>query len=738
MPHTAATGARRFGTFGGVFTPCTLTILGVIMFLRLGYVVGAAGVVMGLVIILISKLVTTCTTLSLSAVATNTRVQGGGAYFLISRSLGPEFGGAIGVVLYLAQAVSISLYVVGFTEAFTTNYPSFAGPAAARTIGVAVCLLLFLAAYFSAEWAIKVQYLILACLGLSILSFFVGAVMNFDPALLKENLWMISPEHPAARPGMTFWVLFAIFFPAATGIMAGTNMSGDLIDPSRSIPRGTLAAISVTSVIYLVLAVLCGGTLSRGELIDNPLMMKRVALADVLIDIGVYSATLSSALGCLVGAPRILQAYARDRIIQSLSFFGKGDPVKDEPRRAAVLTLAIALIGILVGKLNLIAPIITMFFMITYGLVNFATFYETFSDAPSFRPQFRFFHWTTALAGAGACVVIMFLISPLYALLSVIVLATIYEYIEVKAVRVRWGDARYGFLFSRARENLLKMSGETAHAKNWRPSMLVLSGNPKTRPHLVEFADAAGCRKGLVILSQILVGDTEQMMQRKRGQEKSIQSFIESHDLEAFYEVVIAPDYESGVDALVQASGIGGFKPNTVLLGWTDRPEAYEDYGSALRRIRSFGKNLIVLKPDDSESPAMRDRAIDVWWRGRENGPMMLLFAYLLRLNDEYEGCTIRILRIVDSEAGVEEATQHLQDLVEGARIDAEVHVLVRSGSPADMIRAESGNSRVVFLGLKIPDQGQERNVLEHMTDFVKGLPATAMVSAVQQIDLQA
>ncbi|MEW6358349.1 MAG: amino acid permease [Planctomycetota bacterium] len=746
MSRGVSTGARRFGTVGGVFIPCTLTILGVILFLRVGYVVGAAGMLCCIVIMALSNLVTTCTTLSLSAIATNTRVQGGGAYFLISRSLGPEFGGAIGVVLYLAQAIAVALHLIGFTEAFTANlaprYPFLAGPMGMRMVAMAACFLLFLAAYFSASWALKVQYAILACLVLSLVSFIVGAALKFDPGLFRANLWAPSPDSireafPAAQPSVSFWVLFALYFPAATGIMAGANMSGDLINPSRSLPRGTLAAIGATAATYLVFALLSAGTVDRKTLLTDSMVMKRLALSGALIDVGIYAATLSSALGCLIGGPRILQAFARDRIIHTLSFFGKGDPVKDEPRRAAVLTLFLALCGILVGSLDLIAPVATMFFMITYGLVNFATFYETYSDSPSFRPQFRFFHWATALAGAAACLVIMFLISAPAAVVSLIVLGAVYWYIARRSVRVRWGDARHGFLFSRARENLLRMLRVPAHPRNWRPTVLVLSGNPKTRPHLVDFADAIGCRKGLVILSQVIVGDAEQMLRRKGAQESMVGRFIVSHKLEAFYQAVIAPDYDSGVNALAQASGIGGFRPNTVLLGWSDRPEMFESYGATLRRLHYFGKNLIVLKcAKDEESP--RDRTIDIWWRGQENGPMMLLFAYLLRLDDEYSDCAIRVMRIVGTEAGVEEAARHMREVVEAARIEAEVRVFVQSGGIADMIHSTSKNSTIVLLGLEVPGKGCEREILQRMDNLLKGLPTTALVRAAQQIDLQA
>ena len=259
------TAAARLGTFGGVFTPCTLTILGVIMFLRFGAVVGNAGVVHAIIIVLTAKLITILTPLSLSATATNTRVKGGGAYYLISRSLGIEFGGAIGVVFYVSQAIAVALYVMGFTEALLAVAPSLSTQP--RLIATGVNVAVFICVYIGAGWTIKVQYVILGALGLAIASFVAGALNLWDHAVLVTNL---GSEY---APGHSYWIIFALFFPAVTGIMAGANMSGDLKDPRRSIPRGTLLAIAFTACVYLAFAVLLGGASSREALQSDAMIV---------------------------------------------------------------------------------------------------------------------------------------------------------------------------------------------------------------------------------------------------------------------------------------------------------------------------------------------------------------------------------------------------------------------------------------------------------------------------------
>ena len=409
--------STKFGTFGGVFTPCTLTILGVIMFLRFGQVAGQAGILHVLLIILCAKGITTLTAVSLSAIATNTRVKGGGAYYLISRSLGFEFGGAIGVFFFLAQAISVSMYVIGFTEAFFIAFPNLGW--SFRIMATMVNLVVFVCVYIGAGWTIKVQYGILVVLALAIVSFAAGAVADVSWYRLSSSML------PAYQQGDSFFTMFALFFPAVTGIMAGANMSGDLRDPGRSIPSGTLSAIAFTGVIYVGMALLLCASRDQEVLITDPFVVKTIAWSPLLINAGVFAATLSSALGSMMGAPRILQAFARDDILKGIKIFGQGSGKSNEPRLATVLTFLIAQACILVGDLNAIAPVITMFFMITYGTLNLACFYESITRNPSYRPKFRLSHWSTALLGALGCLLVMFLINPLWAIVAVVTMAAL-------------------------------------------------------------------------------------------------------------------------------------------------------------------------------------------------------------------------------------------------------------------------------------------------------------------------
>ncbi len=700
-----STEPTRFGTVGGVFTPCVLTILGVIMFLRFGSVVGQAGILRALLIVLCAKVITTLTTLSLSAIATNTRVKAGGAYFLIGRSLGVEFGGAIGVVFFLAQAISVSMYVVGFAEAYTGT---FAGNAV--VVATVTNIVVFICVFIGAGWTIKLQYGILGLLLASLVSFYAGAIPQFDAQNLKDNLSFGYVE------GESFFTMFALFFPAVTGIMAGANMSGDLKNPAKSIPGGTLSAVAFTAIIYLSMAVVLGGSASRDALINDNLIIGKLSVASVLITAGVFAATLSSALGSMMGAPRILQAFARDDVFRFLRFYGKGSGKSDEPRRAIVLTFFISQICILLADLDAIAPIITMFFMITYGTLNLATFYESITRNPSYRPRFRYCHWIAALLGAIGCFAVMFLISPLWASVSILVMGALYKAIGYLDIESQWGDVQSGVLFERTRRNILKLEEAFYHPKNWRPTVLALVGPGYHRTHLAVIGHWFTSGHGILTVAHVITGNVEDMLERRRAQEELLRKFIREQELEAFPSVVVAPYFTDAVESLVQCHGLGGLSPNTVLLGWPGDPERVDSFGVTLRIVAGLQRSVVSVRLAETVDDAWEtpDGPIDVYWRGKENGPLMFLLAHLLTQNSQWRGRDLRLIRVIPTEAGREEVAKHLQQLIEASRIRA-LPLVVVNDDVFSAIHTTSLTAAEVFLGFSPPEEGKETEFHETM-----------------------
>jgi amino acid transporter len=702
---------KKFGAFGGVFTPSLLTILGVIMFLRFPLVVGYAGLWNALLILAGAKAISLVTGLSIASIATNMRVKGGGAYYLISRSLGVEFGGVIAIFFYVAQAVAVTLYVVGFTEAVCSAFPGIA--LSFRAVATITNLVVFVCVYIGAGWTIRIQYGILAVLLVSLVSFFVGAGVDFDPEILRANLT------PSWTPDISFFAVFALFFPAVTGIMAGVNMSGDLKNPSRALPVGTLAAIGGAALLYALIAFLLAAAVPRAELLGDGFVIKDRGVLPSLIYAGVFCATLSSALGSMMGAPRILQAFARDNVFRHLRFLGRGSGASGEPRRAIVLTFLIAQAGVLAGDLNTVAPVITMFFLMTYGTVNLACFYEIRSHNPSFRPTFRLNHWSVALAGALGCLGVMFLINALWASTAIGLAWLLYRLIARAEISVAWGDVDSGMAYQRARNALLQLEQKRYHPKNWRPAILALSGGPYNRLHLAAYACWLTAENGVVSIGQVIRGELTALFDRRREAEIILRKFIRKEGFRAFPVVVVEDSLHTAIQSLLQCHGIGGLRPNTVLLGWSQDPENSEAFLDILKTCRQMRRSIVIVACKQAvEATCIRAGAINLWWTTDNNGALMLLFAFMLKKNPEWRDRPLRILRPIPARADVHNVARQMQELLVTARIEADL-VIVPTETPLATVREAMQPSAVLFVGFEPSDEAPAGFLLPYLQQAV-------------------
>lgn len=731
---------NKLGTFGGVFTPSILTILGVIMFMRSGYVIGEAGIINALVILIIAKAITSLTTISISAVSTNTPVSGGGAYFLISRALGPEFGGAIGIALFLAQAISVPFYILGFTEALVRAFPEAAGNF--RSIALVVTVVLFSISYVGAKWAIKTQYIIMFILAASIVVFMGGAVINFSGETFSANL---RPEYSSSS--ISFWVIFALYFPAVTGIMAGVNMSGDLQTPGKSIPSGTFAAIFTGFLIYGLQILIVGGAQTRTQLLESSfetLGVQALFGLGLLVTAGVFAATLSSGLGSFLGAPRVLQAVARDDVIPYLGFFRKGSRKGDEPHRALLFTLILAFMIILWagndpdgGAFNIIASIVTMFFLYTYGMINLAAFVESFAGNPSFRPRFKYYHWLSALCGGGACTVTAFLIDPWAAVFAAVIILIFYFFLRRRVLRVNFGDARWGFIYSRLRSNLLMLARSSINPKNWRPSILVLTGDPDSHLTMSMYALWIGADRGIVTLGRVLTGDLIELSKHRETALEQLRHFISDNDFEALSTVVVTKHQDEGLSALIQGYPIGPLQPNVVVMGWASDEERSQPFLRHIISVKALGMSMILVK-DNGLPEKDIPRRIDIWWRGKNNGSLMVLASHLLTRNAGWGHAKIRLLRMIRNEEGRGPATHALKELVEAARIDADVQVIVSESPFNEVLHRHSSDACVVFLGFIMPDENESAEFQARYEELLKGLPTALLFCSTGEADLLA
>jgi len=708
----SGTQDRRLGAFLGVFTPSILTILGVILFLRTGWVVGNAGLIPALVIVLIANAMTLGTALSVSAIATNMRVGAGGAYYILARSLGLEIGGAIGIPLFLAQAFSVTLYAFGFAESLRFVWPSVPVQAVAAVTILVVALL----AGRSASLALKIQLPIMVLLVLALASLAAGAAHG---GRLHIDLWQGAAGSPP------FWTLFAVFFPAVTGIMAGISLSGDLRDPKRDIPRGTIAAVLAGLAVYLVVPVILALGADSNTLIHDPLVWMKVSAVPALVLPGLWGAILSSALGSILGAPRTLEALAEDGVMPRVL----SRRLTPGPGRAHMISTGVALAAVALGNLNAVAPVLTMFFLTTYGMINLVAGLERLSGAPSFRPTFRV-HWSFSLASAFGCFAAMFLISHVAGIIAILAEVGVYLVLRRRALTATWGDLRYGALMSLARATLLKLRTLPVAPRNWRPHILVFAGDVRRRKNLVQLAAWLNQERGILTVSDLLVGTLDELAETARERKAQAHRHLEDAGINAFAEAEVVSAFEDGVIAVAQANGIAGIASNTLMFGWSSKPERAAAQLRIMRKVSLLGKSTLICRvPAGTWTP--RPRRIDVWWGGLENnGDMLMLFAYLLAADRVWRRAHIHVHSIANDEAMREHTRREIQRMLAASRIEAHTEVALRSEAAdvAGIIHNKSREADIVFLGLHEPAAGEEEAYAAHLRELIGDLPAVVFV----------
>jgi amino acid transporter len=722
-----------FGTFKGVYTPSVLTIFGVIMYLRFGWVLGNVGLMGTLLVVTIATLITFLTGLSISAMATNMKVGGGGAYYIIARSLGLEAGAAVGLPLFFARAIGVAFYIAGFTEALLSIVnPLPFDPALSTKIISSVTLAgLTALAYFSADLALKVQFGIFAAIAISLVSFFMG-----NPSV--EALTVPPDAIIPSKAG--FWVVFAVFFPAVTGIEAGLGLSGDLKNPAKALPVGTLLAIITGYLVYMVMPVFLHNKIPDSNLLlIDPNIMSTVARWAPLVILGVFAASLSSALGSLLGAPRTLQALALDRVIPR--FIGRGfGKDKADPRIATALSFIVALAAVLLGDLNLIAPVLSMFFLLSYGLLNLSAGLEGLIESPSWRPRFKV-HYGLSLLGAVICFAAMLMIDAGATLIAILVTALVFYFVKRRRLNAHWADMRHGILTLLVRFAIHRLNKLKPDERTWRPKILALSGSPKSRWHLVEMANSLTQHSSALTVASILPVE-DWSADKVQAMEESTRDYLEKREVDAMVKIFPSPDMLSGARALVRAYGYGPLTPNTILLGDTENRSSFNEFAELIRLVYRTRRNLVMLRESDVETAEDADE-IHVWWGGnKDNIGLMLTLAYQIQKSPVWKQSTLILKTIVDSEEEREATIQRMETFIEEQRIPAKADVLIkRLPSFFDIIRQSSAEAGLVFMGMRPP--GKEESIEEYsgyygnLMKTTTEMPPLAFVLAAEDIEFR-
>ncbi|KAF8786898.1 Solute carrier family 12 member 5 like protein [Argiope bruennichi] len=728
---SSAPKKANLGTVAGVYLPCIQNILGVIFFIRLGWIVGTAGVPLAFLVVFLSCCVTFTTCISLSAIATNGIVPAGGSYFMISRSLGPEFGGAVGILFYLATSIAAAIFLYVFSQNFhgkkkslkicvlgdrllaKGNYTCSKDQNITNSLFYVYCSvvnktitngteenLYSCDSYFEKHEARNE----LAIPGMSSNVFQTNVYSRFR--LQGDYISETLNREAASSYGhktynqilvdltTSFTVLIAIFFPSCTGILAGSNRSGDLADAQKSIPTGTIAAQLSTSIIYLSGVLLFGATFNNlfmrdkfGDSVGGSLGVADLAWPHpMVVIIGSFLSTVGAGLQSLTGAPRLLQAIAKDQIIPFLKVFSHSSS-RNEPTRALFLTLFIAEIGILIGNLDHIAPILTMFFLMCYMFVNLACVLQSLLRTPNWRPRFKYYHWSLSMAGSILCLVVMFLSSWYYALVAIGIAGCVYKYIEYSGAEKEWGDGIRGLALSAARYSLLRLEEGPPHTKNWRPQVLVLSKldlelNPKY-PRMFSFASQLKAGKGLTLVCSVIEGSFEKMYSEAQAAKLSLKRVMDEEKVKGFADVLVAKDLTEGICNLIQTAGLGGLKHNTVILGWPYgwRQSADEkQWRVFLHTIRSVqaSKNALLVPKGINLFPSNNEKVsgnIDVWWIVHDGGLLMLL-PFLLKQHKTWKNCKLRIFTVAQLEDNSIQMKKDLAKFLYHLRIEADVEVV--------------------------------------------------------------
>ena len=674
MPRRLKESLGQFGTTP-VFMASISTILGAILFLRFGYAVGNVGFFGAIAIIILGHAVTIPTALAVAEIATNRKVEGGGDYYVISRSFGLNIGAAIGIALFLSQTISVSFYIIAFAESFipfgqyineTYNIGSFSHYLEDRkAIGlVSMSLLSILILSKGADLGVKALYVVASIIFVSLILFFFG-----ESQISWDNVDFFSKVENADN----FFYVFTIIFPAFTGISAGLGLSGDLKEPRVSIPRGTIIATILGAIIYVLVAFKLTVSTDLENLANNQLVMSDIALWGPIIPIGLACAAISSALGSIIVAPRTLQALGKDKIFPSLKldyWLAKGKKKNNEPLNGTLVTCVIAFFFIYIGDINFVARIISMFFMVTYGAICLISFLEHFSGDPSYRPVFKS-RWYISLLGATLSIWLMFKMDTLFAFLSIIIMISFYYFISKKSSDKR----EFVNLFKDVLEQLgrqiqifLQRKNESSISNvHWRPFVVSISDASLKRNGAFDITRWIAHKYGFGTYIHFIKGYLSKQTFEESKEIKH--KLIENKKTNVYVDTLISPSYTSALAQVVQLSSITGTENNLILLEYCEsNKESFEDVISNFNLLHTTGYDVAIMRSNDNKVDKKEEIHIWISSRDYENSNMMILLGYIILGHPDWKNAQIKVFSIYPKDK-FEEYKNQMFDYIESGRL---------------------------------------------------------------------
>lgn len=730
----AAARGRAPGTFGAVFAPIVLAAASIVLYRRLGVVVGGAGLARALAMLALASAIALLTSLSLAAATPGRGTRGNRDRFILARTIGVEFGGALGAAVYLALAALVACLCLGFAEGATAL---FGGSAlAVRLTAIGAGFALFQLAYLGARLAAGAHAVVLAGLGGALAALFAGGRAAWDSSALQQS-WS------AGDATLPFWPIFALFFPAASGLALAIVALGDVRDPRRSLALGAFPALGLAGALYAAALFVLAGSAPLASLAGGHDAAARLAALPWLLHAGFLSAALAAALAALRGAARILQALAADRLFAPLAFFEAGRGPADNPRRAVVLTGLVVLVMIALGDLDAVAALVSMFLLLSYGLLNYATCVAAAGDSPPLRPRLRFFHPHASLAGAGLCVFAMLMLDPLASLAAIGTVALVHQYLHWTAVPARWRDDLRAYRFQRVKQGLREIAGQPERPADWQPHVLAFvetSAGMESMERMLRVADWLSGGSGVVAAVRLLAGDRARpaVEQACRDAERRLAADVRRYGLDVHPLVVAAGEASECASTLLQAWGAGPIRANTILLSRDDSRDPQNEaalaprYAALLQRAAALGRHAVVLHAEEAAWSALQQtaaggRRIDVWWLDDDSSRLALAFARLMTRSDEWRDAAVRLLAPVPAAtAGQVEA--NLRPRLDASGCDA--GIVPVDAAEGDRMFARSRDAALVLLPLHVEGEGALRTAGGPVDRLLASLPVVAAVAA--------
>lgn len=685
------THKEGLGTFEGVYTPTVLTILGVVMYLRMGWIVGNSGILGTLSIIILAHMITISTTLSMSSMLTNIDIGAGGAYAIVSRSLGLEIGGAVGIPLYFSQTLSVAFYITGFTEVWTSffDHPRW-------LVGLIVWGILTVLSVVSARLAFRIQYFILGAMVLSIVSFILGPSLNSESPVLIGNF---------EQSG--YWETFAIFFPAVTGILSGASMSGELKSPRKSIIRGTLAAVMTGLAVYMLFALLFATRVPEEILLSDHSIILQLGKFRILIVAGIMGAVLSSALSSLVSAPRTLAALAENRSVPFAKIFAK-KTAGNEPRNAVIVSSLISLAVLLASNLDSLAAMLTLFFLTTYCTINLVVLVEQAIGVISFRPRFRI-SILIPVIGLVGCLLSMFLINKWFTWITFILILVIYYMLRRKNLVSPWGDVRGGVFISLAEWGAQKSMSMPYHPRLWKPSILIPVENPEDFKRISRLIRSLINPSGRVYyLTMNNVGN-----QRKELEEKidAVLQPLKEENLFAQKIVINSKDYNQDLNIVLQSLVHVFLPPNTIFFTISEETEKRKKFFEMVKNLEDVRKRigLLCLRIHPKYGFG-QEKNIHLWLRSKsKNYNLAVLSAIQIMKN--WNG-NLTLCRVAEHASQVPNIEKELLKFIEDARLPINTKIDVKVGNFYDLIKEQSTDLNILGMSNSL---GQIENIIDQV-----------------------